>query len=878
MILKIFIIGPGGVLCYSKNLIEEFDMDEMIISGFLSAISSFAKEIRGGEISALIFKNFNFVYSYYIEFDCIFVIVIDKDELEEDAQNKINLMKNEFISRYRLYLENWTGKTDVFEDFDEFVDTYIFNPPKILLTGIIGVGKTTILDLFPGEKLIELDDELMQVIQKPVDLIDMKGIKRCIIQEFDLEELIYNSKIHEKLIDSIDIFLLVSNSDEFNVNRTERLFLSLISKTSKADFYLIVNFQDLDTSVKPEKIEEIFGIKCFGFSAIHEQSKEDITLIINEIINISVVEKQEKKYHRFIKEIPIIDIEEQIKSELVEEEVEEQLEIVDIWKQIEESRSLAKKGNHLKAAEKFSEIASQFKNLSSELDTNAKDEFNALFYLCKAWESMELAEDEEDPEKFNNACELFNEASEYFTDNKLKALAQGNAAFCQALELGSKFDKTSDRTIKEDYYPKIKLMLRNAANSYRKADFESEADWALATSTYFDATWYIIRADEELKLEKKKKLFEVGLDMLKSAAAIFGDAGYKDKEQEVLDRFDLVKKEEKILISALNTITEPSFSKNTLDVLSPSIPRKKDIEKVKVKKKVKKKYNLIYKDLLRQYPKIQKREFRVGVAQIGVSSSGDFITEYFDEKDSGLLGLREDKIELVLENVKNVIKNAYDTKINILIFPEMTIDLNYGQFLEEISNLAKLYDMYIIPGSFHNLETKQNISMVFGPEGILWEQEKHIPAIIHFGSKKFEERIKVNVFPRQTIVCNTEFGRIAIIICRDFLDMDLRVELKNFEPPIDIIINPAFTPVTADFNAAHFDARRSIYAYCFFVNIAEYGESLIYTPEKERIERIIPPKEENLIYKDVDLFKLRSERKMWEKEQKKSRQFIQSTR
>jgi len=108
--------------------------------------------------------------------------------------------------------------------------------------------------------------------------------------------------------------------------------------------------------------------------------------------------------------------------------------------------------------------------------------------------------------------------------------------------------------------------------------------------------------------------------------------------------------------------------------------------------------------------------------------------------------------------------------------------------------------------------------------------------------------------------------------------MDLRVELKNFEPPVDIVINPAFTPVTADFKAAHFDARRSIYAYCFFVNVAEFGDSLIYTPEKDRTERMIPPKEEDLIYKDIDLFKLRSERKKWEKEQKKEVQFIQSTR
>ena len=226
----------------------------------------------------------------------------------------------------------------------------------------------------------------------------------------------------------------------------------------------------------------------------------------------------------------------------------------------------------------------------------------------------------------------------------------------------------------------------------------------------------------------------------------------------------------------------------------------------------------------------------------------------------------------------NFIENAKENKVNILIFPEMTIDLNYIELFEEMLNLAKKYNMYIIPGSYHNEETKQNVSVVLSPDGILWEQEKHIPALIKLGDKRFKEGIEIGSIPSKTIVCNTEFGRMAVVICRDFLEMDLRVELKNFEPAIDIIINPAFTPVTADFKAAHFDARRSIYAYCFFVNIAEFGNSLIYTPEKERIERTVPPRKEGLIYKDIDLFKLRSERKKWEKEQKKDLQFIQSTR
>lgn len=288
-----------------------------------------------------------------------------------------------------------------------------------------------------------------------------------------------------------------------------------------------------------------------------------------------------------------------------------------------------------------------------------------------------------------------------------------------------------------------------------------------------------------------------------------------------------------------------------------------------------KKYEILYKDLLADNPKTPRNECRVGIAQIGVSTSGDVVTEFYEEKAPGIFGLRPEKTEAVKSKVRSMIEDAHTRGINVLLFPELTVDLNYNEMLNDITDLAKAYQMYIIPGSYHIEKTKRNISVVIGPDGILWQQEKHIPATIFHEGKRLNEGIDVGALPRKTIVCNTEFGRMAILICRDFLDMDLRVELKNFEPAVDLVFNPAFTPVTADFRAAHFDARRSIYAYCFFANVAEFGDSFIQTPEKERVERMIPARKESIIYKDVDIFSLRSERKKWEKERK---QFIQSTR
>jgi tetratricopeptide (TPR) repeat protein/predicted amidohydrolase len=291
-----------------------------------------------------------------------------------------------------------------------------------------------------------------------------------------------------------------------------------------------------------------------------------------------------------------------------------------------------------------------------------------------------------------------------------------------------------------------------------------------------------------------------------------------------------------------------------------------------------KKYKLVYLDRLKERSKSERNRFRVGIAQMGLSKAGDIIHEFYEEQTPGLFRFREKVVDTVRSKIKSMVEAASTEEIDLLIFPELAIDLTYPGIYEDVLSLSKTHKMYLIPGSYHDHKSKQNLSVVVSPDGILWEQAKHIPAMIHFEGNRLTEGIARGTSPQETVICSTELGRIAIVICRDFLDMDLRVALKNAEPPVDLIINPAFTPVTADFKAAHFDARRSIYAYCFFANVAEFGDSLIYTPEKERVERNIPGGEEGLIYKEVDLFRLRSERKKWEMERAKHKPFIQSTR
>ncbi len=60
----------------------------------------------------------------------------------------------------------------------------------------------------------------------------------------------------------------------------------------KGKFYIIANFQDMgNISFEPEKIEQLFGEKTYGFSAVVPEAKENIYSIINGIIEITVKEK-----------------------------------------------------------------------------------------------------------------------------------------------------------------------------------------------------------------------------------------------------------------------------------------------------------------------------------------------------------------------------------------------------------------------------------------------------------------------------------------------------------------------------------------------------------------------------------------------------------
>jgi predicted amidohydrolase len=262
---------------------------------------------------------------------------------------------------------------------------------------------------------------------------------------------------------------------------------------------------------------------------------------------------------------------------------------------------------------------------------------------------------------------------------------------------------------------------------------------------------------------------------------------------------------------------------------------------------------------------------RVGVAQAEVP------LDDLEERGQGLFGLRRAAVPAALERLWRLVDRAALERVDLLLFPELAVDLWHPELASAVAVLARANGMIIVPGSFHDPARRANVARVVSPAGVLWEQTKNVPATLRLSGRRFTEGIATGA-QRRIVVGTTACGRFAVAICRDFLDLDLRAALRHADPPVDLVLNPALTRVVSDFEAAHFEARRSIYATLLFCNSAAFGRSGIFSPERGRRPRPLPRGTEGVVWKDVDLRALRAARLAWDQSTAIDGAFIQSTR
>ncbi|NVM30751.1 MAG: tetratricopeptide repeat protein [Candidatus Helarchaeota archaeon] len=240
---------------------------------------------------------------------------------------------------------------------------------------------------------------------------------------------------------------------------------------------------------------------------------------------------------------------------------------------IETARVESIRGNHILSAELYNKAGFMFENMCEVYKIKReKKELSAIYFLCKAWEHMAKAENEQKPSLYATASNLFEKASGIFTKSRMKKLSLGNSLYCSALESGSLFDKTSDLDEKIKYYKKIKMNLRESAKNYQLGGFVPDAQWALATSTVFDGIWQLIQVDTEVDFTKKSQYLSMAKKYLDTALKIFEEAGYEQKKHEITKYLEMIDTEKAILTSALDVIEKPAISESSIGIVAPSCP------------------------------------------------------------------------------------------------------------------------------------------------------------------------------------------------------------------------------------------------------------------------------------------------------------------
>ena len=126
----IFIIGSAGHLFFSKinKTKTKLIQHEIPISGFISALLSFSKEIisHGPEtnLKQINLGNQNFYLN--LRKDAIFAYLVEKQRISETFKRYMHIISDEFIYRFkeRINPKKFTGELTPFRKFESVVDQY----------------------------------------------------------------------------------------------------------------------------------------------------------------------------------------------------------------------------------------------------------------------------------------------------------------------------------------------------------------------------------------------------------------------------------------------------------------------------------------------------------------------------------------------------------------------------------------------------------------------------------------------------------------------------------------------------------------------------------------------------------------------------------
>ena len=127
-VLAIYIINSSGHLFFSKINKKKTNLKEyeIQISGFITALSIFSKEIIGKEPQTKL-KQINFGDKHFfvnLMDNVIFAFLVQKENITDLTKRYMRLISNEFLENYKEIIAHYSYDLSLFSNFEKTVDQY----------------------------------------------------------------------------------------------------------------------------------------------------------------------------------------------------------------------------------------------------------------------------------------------------------------------------------------------------------------------------------------------------------------------------------------------------------------------------------------------------------------------------------------------------------------------------------------------------------------------------------------------------------------------------------------------------------------------------------------------------------------------------------
>ncbi|MBN2228472.1 MAG: hypothetical protein JW779_02690 [Candidatus Thorarchaeota archaeon] len=116
---EFMVLTSGGTPIFHFSRTKTRKLDDLL-SGFLSAITSFATELGERSIQSLSFEGSELLYEQY-ESDCLFIFLVETNSSEKVLRAVLRELSRKFMARYENELKMEIPILDVFMDFEHEV-------------------------------------------------------------------------------------------------------------------------------------------------------------------------------------------------------------------------------------------------------------------------------------------------------------------------------------------------------------------------------------------------------------------------------------------------------------------------------------------------------------------------------------------------------------------------------------------------------------------------------------------------------------------------------------------------------------------------------------------------------------------------------------